>query len=212
MAADAERSHPAQPGRGGAEMPIHPLVTKILGEAGEPQNLVAMVGYIGPSKKEGHVRLYTGLDFQTYYEIPRERVVLAEAVDREDENSPTRVMIGADATVELVQTSRQTGPASYLAGARVSAPLRRMAAVAARVDAGDLAPRMEVPPRPPRPPRPFRPRRSGGNAPPGAGVAIRLLRVHRQFASCGWSGNSPAALPSGSPPPRAPTVTPHGSA
>ena len=32
--------------------------------------------------------------------------------------------------------------ASYLAGARVSAPLRRMAAVAARVDAGDLAPRM----------------------------------------------------------------------
>jgi signal transduction histidine kinase len=34
--------------------------------------------------------------------------------------------------------------ASYLAGARVSAPLRRMAAVAARVDAGDLAPRMDL--------------------------------------------------------------------
>jgi signal transduction histidine kinase len=32
--------------------------------------------------------------------------------------------------------------ASYLAGARVSSPLRRMAAVAARVDAGDLEPRM----------------------------------------------------------------------
>jgi two-component system, OmpR family, sensor kinase len=32
--------------------------------------------------------------------------------------------------------------ASYLAGGRVSAPLRRMAAVAARVDAGDLRPRM----------------------------------------------------------------------
>jgi two-component system OmpR family sensor kinase len=37
--------------------------------------------------------------------------------------------------------------ASYLAAARVSAPLRRMAAVAARVDAGDLNPRMEVPDR-----------------------------------------------------------------
>jgi signal transduction histidine kinase len=35
--------------------------------------------------------------------------------------------------------------ASYLAGARVSAPLRRMASVATRVDAGDLEPRMEVP-------------------------------------------------------------------
>jgi signal transduction histidine kinase len=34
--------------------------------------------------------------------------------------------------------------ASYLAGARVSAPLRRMAAIAARVDAGDLGPRMDV--------------------------------------------------------------------
>jgi signal transduction histidine kinase len=36
--------------------------------------------------------------------------------------------------------------ASYLAGARVSAPLRRMAGVAARVDSGDLAPRMSVSP------------------------------------------------------------------
>jgi two-component system, OmpR family, sensor kinase len=34
--------------------------------------------------------------------------------------------------------------ASYLAGARVSAPLRRMAAVAARVDAGDLEPRIPI--------------------------------------------------------------------
>jgi signal transduction histidine kinase len=36
--------------------------------------------------------------------------------------------------------------ASFLAGARVSAPLRRMASIATRVDAGDLEPRMEVPP------------------------------------------------------------------
>jgi len=35
--------------------------------------------------------------------------------------------------------------ASYLAGARVTAPLRRMAAVATRVDAGDLEPRMDPP-------------------------------------------------------------------
>jgi two-component system OmpR family sensor kinase len=36
--------------------------------------------------------------------------------------------------------------ASYLAGASVSLPLRRMAKVAARVDDGDLAPRMKPPP------------------------------------------------------------------
>ena len=34
--------------------------------------------------------------------------------------------------------------ASYLAGVRVSAPLRRMASIATRVDAGELEPRMEV--------------------------------------------------------------------
>jgi signal transduction histidine kinase len=36
--------------------------------------------------------------------------------------------------------------ASYLAGSRVSAPLRRMAGVATRVDAGELDPRMELEP------------------------------------------------------------------
>ena len=102
MAADAESSKPTKPGRGGAEIPIHPLAKKLLSESGEPQDLVTMVGYIGPSKKEAHVRLYTGLDFQTYYEIPRDRVALVEPVDREDDNSPTRVMIAADATVDLV--------------------------------------------------------------------------------------------------------------
>jgi len=35
--------------------------------------------------------------------------------------------------------------ASYLAGARVSAPLRRMAAIATRVDGGELEPRMKAP-------------------------------------------------------------------
>lgn len=70
------------------------------------------------------------------------------------------VMVGAGEPLQLVE-SAQHGVArafvvagavvlvlallaSYLAGARVSAPLRRMAAVAARVDAGDLAPRMEL--------------------------------------------------------------------
>ncbi len=71
-----------------------------------------------------------------------------------------RVVVGAGEPLQLVR-SAQHGVArafllaglivlalalvaSYLAGARVSAPLRRMAAVAARVDAGDLGPRMEV--------------------------------------------------------------------
>jgi signal transduction histidine kinase len=78
---------------------------------------------------------------------------------------PFRVIVGAGEPLYLVERAQHDVArafilaggvilalallASYLAGARVSAPLRRMAAVAARVDSGDLAPRMDVPNRRP---------------------------------------------------------------
>jgi signal transduction histidine kinase len=55
------------------------------------------------------------------------------------QNGVARAFVLAGAVVVLLALV-----ASYLAGARVSAPLRRMAQVAARVDAGDLGPRMEI--------------------------------------------------------------------
>jgi two-component system OmpR family sensor kinase len=71
-----------------------------------------------------------------------------------------KVLLGAGQPLEIVERAQQgvlaavliaglltlalALLASYLAGARVSAPLRRMATVAARVDAGDLGPRMAV--------------------------------------------------------------------
>ena len=82
-----------------------------------------LVGYVGPSKREAHVRLYTGLDFQTYYEIPKGAVIAADAVDEEDENSPTQLTVTAETTIDLVHTSKQTGPASYLAGSIAAAYL-----------------------------------------------------------------------------------------
>ena len=82
-----------------------------------------LVGYVGPSKKEAHVRLYTGLDFQTYYEIPKGAVTAADAVDEDDENSPTQLTVTAETTIDLVHTSKQTGPASYLAGSIAAAYL-----------------------------------------------------------------------------------------
>ena len=114
-----------QPERTGADLKTHPLVERLLQGGGEPRALVTLVGYVGPSKKEAHVRLYSGLDFHSYYEIPREQVVLAEPVDDGDENSPTQLMLEAEATVELVQTQTQTrtGPASYLVGAIAGAYL-----------------------------------------------------------------------------------------
>jgi two-component system OmpR family sensor kinase len=74
----------------------------------------------------------------------------------------TRVLVGAGEPLSIVDRA-QSGVArtfvlagaitlalalviSYLAGARVSAPLRRMASVATRVDAGELEPRMDTTP------------------------------------------------------------------
>lgn len=73
-----------------------------------------------------------------------------------------RVRLGAGESLELVTRAQRSVArafliagalglalvliASYLAGAAVSAPLRRMARVATRVDDGDLLPRMSPPP------------------------------------------------------------------
>jgi signal transduction histidine kinase len=73
-----------------------------------------------------------------------------------------RVVVGAGEPLELIERAQHgvatsfllAGAiallvaliASYLAAARVSAPLRRLAQLAARVDAGDLEPRIEAPP------------------------------------------------------------------
>jgi signal transduction histidine kinase len=73
---------------------------------------------------------------------------------------PRRVVVGAGEPLAIVSRA-QNGVArtfvlagaltlalalvaSYVAGARVSAPLRRMAVIAARVDAGELEPRMDT--------------------------------------------------------------------
>jgi len=109
-------------GQGGG-IPTHPLVTKLLGDTDPPRNLVVLVGYCGPSKKPDSVRLYLGLDFRAYYEIPRGGIIPTEPIDSQDENSPTKVVVEATTRLELVQVSRQSVEASFLQGGIASAYL-----------------------------------------------------------------------------------------
>lgn len=101
-----------------ANVPVHPLVQKALGAGEDPQPSpwIQLIGYVGPSKKAGNIRLYLGLDFQSYYEIPQSDIGPVAPVDRQDENSPTLLHVKASAVVDFVQVSKQTGPASYLVG------------------------------------------------------------------------------------------------
>ena len=76
---------------------------------------VSLVGYVGPSKKADHVRLYTGLDFQSYYEVPRRRLSTRTQSTPKTRQRST-VMIKPDAALDFVQVSKQSGTASFLAG------------------------------------------------------------------------------------------------
>jgi two-component system OmpR family sensor kinase len=96
-----------------------------------------------------------GLSTQIVPDLGRVRIF-----ERAVEVRAMRVVAGAGQPLEQVESAQDSVArafliagaaaivivllASYLAGARVSAPLRRMAAVASRVDAGDLNPRMDV--------------------------------------------------------------------
>jgi signal transduction histidine kinase len=75
--------------------------------------------------------------------VGRVRLVAAageplEIIDRAQDGVARAFLLAGALTLALALI------ASYFAGARVSAPLRRLAAIATRVDAGDLAPRMKT--------------------------------------------------------------------
>jgi hypothetical protein len=112
---------PADPGGSSSpgdppEIPFNPLVKKILGDSDPPADVVQLVGYVSPSKQDGNVRLYRGLDLQEYYEIPRSGVVCVEPIDSRDDDSPTRLLVKSGTPLELIRITRISGEASFLEG------------------------------------------------------------------------------------------------
>jgi hypothetical protein len=107
------------------------LVKKLMPPAGKPPNLVPLTGYIGPSQKADSVRLYSGLDFSSYYEIPKSAIAHTEQTDAEDESSPTTIYIDSGAQLDVVQTTTQSVGASFLGGSITNANLAASATTAA---------------------------------------------------------------------------------
>lgn len=142
-----KKSGPAKKGatKGGAgaevDLSTHPLVAE--GNA-DPDNIeappevVSLVGYIGPSRRDGYIRLYQDLSFRNYYEIPGESVVGTSPVNPDDENSPTQVRVEPDARVEVVTVSVQSVEARYLSGSISSGFLGAAAAAGTGAQAAQL--------------------------------------------------------------------------
>jgi two-component system, OmpR family, sensor kinase len=137
---------------GSATVSNHPEVFgAVAGENGESQAEQARENRAAQELQRPHVGYSTARVPDVGGMRIREQAVQLGAV---------RVVVGAGEPLALVESAQHDVArafllaggivlvlalvASYLAGARVSAPLRRMAAVAARVDAGDLGPRMDV--------------------------------------------------------------------
>jgi two-component system, OmpR family, sensor kinase len=104
------------------------------------QLLTARIGFsTGRVPDVGHVRL-----LERTFGVGAIRLVVAAgqplaSVERSQHSVAEAFLIAGALTLALALV------ASYLAGARVSAPLRRLARIATRVDGGDLEPRMEPP-------------------------------------------------------------------
>ena len=92
----------------------NPVVAQLLGSGEPPLDVGLLCGYFGPSKKENQTRLYTSLDFRTYYEFPIAAVVSTMPIDPKDPHSPTRVMVKGATSVDFVQI--QTAEARFFSG------------------------------------------------------------------------------------------------
>jgi hypothetical protein len=111
----------------------HPLVNKLHPNPDEIPDIVALVGYLGPSRKDDCVRLYSDLTFRNYYEIPTSGILATSQTNAGDENSPTSVHVSADTRLEAVSISSQNIEASYLKGSIASSHLGSASAPAQAV-------------------------------------------------------------------------------
>ena len=102
---------------GDADLSPHPLVPGLDELEEETDGLTTLLGFIGPSPKEGRVRVYLELSFSSYCEVANDDVVKTAPVDANDAHSPTIVWIKNSAQVGLVKVGRLTGDASFVSGA-----------------------------------------------------------------------------------------------
>jgi|GEM_PF-5100996 len=94
----------------------HPLVTNLCPDPEDQPDLVWLHGYIGPAQKQGYVRVYHGLDFFSYTEVPEDAICRVEPTDPKNENRPADVVISAHTEVKRVQRTVQTGESDFLTG------------------------------------------------------------------------------------------------
>jgi hypothetical protein len=91
---------------GGSDSPFSKVASKVVPDPEKRPSALPLAGYLGPSQRKDFYRLYLGLDFQAYYEIPKKGILFIEPPDPAEETRPTTLIIDTDqvSKLELVQT------------------------------------------------------------------------------------------------------------
>ena len=107
---DPKKDQPAPPD---VDLTPHPLVAKLISNPTNPApDTVTLEGYVGPSSREGYVRVYLDLTFKAYFEIPKNGIVHADRADPANESKPTTILIDPETKLDLIHSLE----ASYLKG------------------------------------------------------------------------------------------------
>jgi hypothetical protein len=107
---DPKKDEPTRPE---VDLTPHPLVAKLISNPANPApDAVTLEGYLGPSSREGYVRVYLDLTFKAYFEIPKNGILHADKADPSNESKPTTIVIDPATKLDLVHSLE----ASYLKG------------------------------------------------------------------------------------------------
>jgi hypothetical protein len=94
----------------------HPLVSKLVPDPGSPGDIYPLVGYLAPSSRSGHLRIYHSQDFSYFTDVPEEAILHTEARRPGDENSPSVVYVKGGARVHVTRVESHVLSSRYLAG------------------------------------------------------------------------------------------------
>jgi hypothetical protein len=101
----------------GDDIPIHPLISKMMVN-GEPIDSNRIIeGFVGPAEQNENIRIYFDLTFTSYFEIAKVDVLHVESSNANDDNKPTKVWINKSARLEIVTIQRVSIEAAFLQGA-----------------------------------------------------------------------------------------------
>ena len=84
----------------------HPLVKAASNGPEKPRETTPVVGYIGPSERAGHKRIYNDLSLENYLEVPEDSIKKVEPLDKSNEHSPTVAYVKSGTQVHS-KVSRQ---------------------------------------------------------------------------------------------------------